>query len=167
MKTLESVPPIPTLTLTRLTDVRTNRDLSVAGNLIMQSYLQGNSDSTATASAKGGKKNDNNSNPKADQRGEANRGAGDNRAGTQGARGSGSTQANPSSNTDDGAIAAAAAFALNIPESETRAIIPAGRTVNVTGSVTNHSLPRQPRRQGNRRWLSHIWRAKAAELASA
>ncbi len=124
----------------QVTDVRTNRDLTVGGTMNMLSTSAGKSDTSSTASAKGGKKDsagtsDDTGTKAADARADA-----DSRAEDKGARTSSSTEANPTASNSDGSIAVAAAFSINLPESETRAMIPNGRTVTVTGASQIRSL---------------------------
>ncbi len=100
----------------------------------------GDADVITSASASGGKKSSESGGEDADAKAADARASADSRADSSDARTSSTTQDNPSSSNSDGSIAVAAAFAINLPEWETRATIPIGRSVTVDGQLNIRSF---------------------------
>ncbi|MCA9194480.1 MAG: hypothetical protein KDB03_22070, partial [Planctomycetales bacterium] len=124
----------------QISDAHITRNLSISGALDVLSTSAGVSNVDSNASAKGGKKNESSNGQDSDARAAGARTDADARAADGGARSSSTTQSNPSSSNSDGSISVAAAFSVNLPESETQAQIADGLSVNVTGTTTVRAL---------------------------
>ncbi len=112
-----------------VTEVTTNRNLTVAGNLSFLSTNASNTTGTSTASATGA---DDSNTSNTDQQASNGRNTANGRATSSGARGTGST-ASPSASTSSDSIDVSAAFALNVVNSRSSAFLPTGRNFQVTG----------------------------------
>ncbi len=100
----------------------------------------GDADVMTSASASGGKKSSASGGEDADAKAADARASADARADAADVRSSSTTEDNPSSSNSDGSIAVAAAFAINLPEWETRATIPTGRNITVDGQLNVKSF---------------------------